>query len=99
MVDLVIMTVASSMEAESTRGAATTVLDVGNIIAVGQASDGRRQEVGAVITVSPGFVDHHSRYNTQVIWESATVPSRLSASSSTGTGPVDVWPSSNGQPL
>jgi len=55
---------------------ADMAIDGGRITAVGQVADQGREEIDAAgLLVTPGFVDIHTHYDGQVVWDPALTPS------------------------
>ena len=55
---------------------ADVAIDGGRITAVGQVADQGREEIDAAgLLVTPGFVDIHTHYDGQVVWDPAITPS------------------------
>ena len=56
--------------------AADVAIDDGRITAVGQVTEQGREEIDAAgLLVTPGFVDIHTHYDGQVVWDPALTPS------------------------
>ncbi len=56
--------------------AADVAIDSGRITAIGQVADQGREEIDAAgLLVTPGFVDIHTHYDGQVVWDPAITPS------------------------
>ncbi len=56
--------------------AADVAIDNGRITAVGEVADQGREEIDAAgLLVTPGFVDIHTHYDGQVVWDPALTPS------------------------
>jgi len=55
---------------------ASVAIDGGRITAVGEVADQGREEIDAAgLLVTPGFVDIHTHYDGQVVWDPALTPS------------------------
>ena len=57
---------------------ADVAVDGGKIVAVGQIAESGREEIDARgLVVTPGFVDPHTHYDAQIMWDPAVTPSSL----------------------
>jgi N-acyl-D-amino-acid deacylase len=91
MIDLVIRggTVIDGTGARRRR--ADVGIDAGLIVAVGHVVDSARRTIDASgLLVTPGFVDIHTHYDGQVVWDSTIAPSSLNGVTSIAMGNCGV---------